>query len=132
MLKFPFKCYFSYLLAFRKHRCFPIPSYSYSKSVQILFTTDLMVLFIFPFKTVIQSESFILGLSTFQLKLIVFTLFFSENTGKLQVHHIHVPNPFILGSSGDLHCNYSWTHPEQESRPIYSIKWYKENAEFFR
>ena len=92
---------------------------------------EIKVLFIFPFKTVVKSESFILGLSTFQ-QLIVFTLFFSENTGKLQVHHIHVPNPFILGSSGDLHCNYSWTHPEQESRPIYSIKWYKENAEFFR
>ena len=58
--------------------------------------------------------------------------FLTENTGKLQVHHIHVPDPFILGSSSDLHCNYSWTHPEQESRPIYSIKWYKENAEFFR
>ena len=57
---------------------------------------------------------------------------FAENTGKLQVHHIHVPNPFILGSSSDLMCNYSWTHPQHESRPIYSIKWYKENAEFFR
>lgn len=57
---------------------------------------------------------------------------FAENTGKLQVHHIHVPDPFILGSSSDLLCNYSWTHPEQEARPIYSIKWYKENAEFFR
>ena len=58
--------------------------------------------------------------------------FFAENTGKLQVHHIQVPNPFILGSSSDLFCNYTWTHPETESRPIYSIKWYKENAEFFR
>ena len=57
---------------------------------------------------------------------------FAENTGKLQIHHVQVPDPFILGSSSDLFCNYSWTGGERESRPIYSIKWYKESAEFFR
>ena len=62
----------------------------------------------------------------------IFSLFFAENTGKLQIHHVQVPDPFILGSSSDLFCNYSWTGGERESRPIYSIKWYKESAEFFR
>lgn len=66
------------------------------------------------------------------LLVLCFVNRFAENTGKLQVHNIQVPNPFILGSSSDLFCNYTWTHPETESRPIYSIKWYKENAEFFR
>ena len=61
-----------------------------------------------------------------------FLYFFAENTGKLQIHHVQVPDPFILGSSSDLFCNYSWTGGERESRPIYSIKWYKESAEFFR
>ena len=74
----------------------------------------------------------ILYFNLYSYKLISILFCFPENTGKLQVHHIHVPDPFILGSSSDLLCNYSWTHPEQEARPIYSIKWYKENAEFFR
>ena len=50
--KISIKCYFSYWFAFRKHRCVPIPSYSYSKSVQIFFIAEIKVLFIFPFKTV--------------------------------------------------------------------------------
>ena len=74
----------------------------------------------------------LLYFNLYSCKLIFILFCFAENTGKLQVHHIHVPDPFILGSSSDLLCNYSWTHPEQEARPIYSIKWYKENAEFFR
>ncbi len=71
---------------------------------------------------------------TVLLTLIILLLsFFSENTGKLQVNHIKVPEPFILGSSADLFCNYSWTDPGgAEKRPVYSIKWYKENREFFR
>lgn len=66
------------------------------------------------------------------LLLLCFFNRFAENTGKLQIHHVQVPDPFILGSSSDLFCNYSWTGGERESRPIYSIKWYKESAEFFR
>jgi hypothetical protein len=66
------------------------------------------------------------------LLLLCFVNRFAENTGKLQVHHFQVPDPFILGSSSNLFCNYSWTNPVREQRPIYSIKWYKENQEFFR
>jgi hypothetical protein len=45
-----------------------------------------------------------------------------------------VPDPFIFGSSTDLYCNYTWDPSDlaRAPRKIYSIKWYKENLEFFR
>ena len=58
----------------------------------------------------------------------------SENTGKLHVTNMKVPDPFIFGSSTDLYCNYTWDRTDlvKSPRKIYSIKWYKENLEFFR
>jgi len=43
-----------------------------------------------------------------------------------------IPDPFIYGSSTDLYCNYTWDSGENSEKRIYSIKWYKENEEFFR
>ena len=72
--------------------------------------------------------------SPLQIKLTYFLLFFAENTGKLHVTNMKVPDPFIFGSSTDLYCNYTWDRVDliKAPRKIYSIKWYKENLEFFR
>ena len=66
-------------------------------------------------------------------------LSFSENTGKLQVH-TQIAQPFIFGSSADLFCTYNYsstnaafaTSKYPSHANIYSLKWYKDNTEFFR
>ena len=66
-------------------------------------------------------------------------LSFSENTGKLQVH-TQIAQPFIFGSSADLFCTYNYsstnaafaTSKYPSHANIYSLKWYKDNKEFFR
>ncbi len=68
------------------------------------------------------------------IAMLTLGLFFTENTGKLHVTNMKVPDPFIFGSSTDLYCNYTWDRSDliKAPRKIYSIKWYKENLEFFR
>ena len=46
---------------------------------------------------------------------------------------MRIPDPFIYGSSAELECNFGWEKWEvQQGRHLYSVKWYKENEEFYR
>jgi hypothetical protein len=73
------------------------------------------------------------------LLLFSFTARIPENTGKLQVH-TQIAQPFIFGSSADLFCTYNYsstnaafaTSKYPSHANIYSLKWYKDNTEFFR
>ncbi|KAG8191442.1 hypothetical protein JTE90_020694 [Oedothorax gibbosus] len=45
----------------------------------------------------------------------------------LQIHSLHVPTPVSKGDSALLRCVY-----ELGSEPLYAVKWYKDEREFFR
>ncbi|RWS26363.1 uncharacterized protein B4U80_01213, partial [Leptotrombidium deliense] len=45
----------------------------------------------------------------------------------IRLIHVHVPSYVILGESVWLNCSY-----DLESDQLYSIKWYKNNSEFYR
>ncbi len=59
---------------------------------------------------------------------------FAENTGKLHIEDLRVPNPFIFGSAAELRCEYSWGDGRGAGGDdgIYSIKWFKDSEEFYR
>ena len=56
----------------------------------------------------------------------------AENTGKLHIEEMRVPNPFIFGSAAELGCAYAWEGPGAGHRHLYSVKWFKDNEEFYR
>ena len=44
-----------------------------------------------------------------------------------------MPDPFIFGSAADLGCRFAWdTKRNGDERNLYSIKWFKDNEEFYR
>ena len=57
---------------------------------------------------------------------------FTENTGKLHIEEMRVPDPFIFGSAAELGCAYAWEGPGSARRHLYSVKWFKDNEEFYR
>ena len=45
---------------------------------------------------------------------------------------MRVPNPFIFGSAAELGCAYAWEGHGSGHRHLYSVKWFKDNEEFYR
>ena len=63
----------------------------------------------------------------------LFLFFFSENDGTVEIRHLSLPDPFILGSGGDLSCDVtSGGSSKAIEDKVYSVKWYKDGREFYR